>query len=136
MDLKSVLRKPRPKVLLLPASLPVKKPAEDDPSADHQPRVRGKHHIRQSALRRREFNGRQRLDDPHECLPLIEALAEVKDSRRARGTRHSLPAILALAVVPTLCATKRYCAIAEQGRHHGADRLRRLLAEHALSRGS
>ena len=47
------------------------------------------------------------------CRPLIEVLAEVEDPRHARGQRHPFAAILALAVVATLCGAKGYTAIAE-----------------------
>jgi len=53
------------------------------------------------------------------CRPLIEVLAEVEDPRHARGQRHPFAAILALAVVATLCGAKGYTAIAEWGRNYG-----------------
>jgi hypothetical protein len=53
------------------------------------------------------------------CPPLLEALAQVKDPRKARGTRHPLSAILALSVAATLCGAQGYGAIAEWGRNHG-----------------
>src|SRR5437870_8160979 len=53
------------------------------------------------------------------CRPLIEVLAEVEDPRHARGQRHPFAAILALAVVATLCGAKAYTAIAEWGRNYG-----------------
>jgi len=53
------------------------------------------------------------------CRPLIEVLAEVQDPRHARGQRHPFAAILALAVVATLCGAKGYTAIAEWGRNYG-----------------
>jgi DDE family transposase len=53
------------------------------------------------------------------CRPLIELLAEVEDPRHARGQRHPFAAILALAVVATLCGAKGYGAIAEWGRNYG-----------------
>ena len=40
------------------------------------------------------------------CRPLIEGLAEIEDPRHARGRRHPFVAILALAVVATLCGAK------------------------------
>jgi hypothetical protein len=52
-----------------------------------------------------------------ECRPLIEVLAEVQDPRKARGKRHPFAAILALAVVATLCGAKGYSAIAAWGRN-------------------
>lgn len=53
------------------------------------------------------------------CRPLIEVLAEVEDPRHARGIRHPFAAILALAVVATLCGAKGYTAMAEWGRNYG-----------------
>ncbi len=58
--------------------------------------------------------------------PLIEVLAQVEDPRKARGKRHPLAAILALAVAATLCGSQGYGAIAEWGRSHGADFARAL----------
>jgi DDE_Tnp_1-associated len=60
------------------------------------------------------------------CPPLIEALADVADPRKARGKRHPLPAILALAVAATVCGAQSYGAIAEWGRNHGAALARAL----------
>jgi|SRR5437660_345624 len=53
------------------------------------------------------------------CRPLIEVLAEIEDPRHARGQRHPFAALLALAVVATLCGAKGYVAIAERGRNYG-----------------
>ncbi len=51
---------------------------------------------------------------------MMEVLAEVEDPRKARGKRHPLAAILALAVAATLCGAETYGALAEWGRNHGA----------------
>jgi len=58
--------------------------------------------------------------------PLIEVLAELKDPRHARGQRHPFTAIVALAVVATLCGAKGYTAIAEWGRNYGGALARAL----------
>jgi hypothetical protein len=50
-----------------------------------------------------------------ECPPLIDILLEIPDLRKAKGKRHPLPAILALACVATLCGYKGYRAFAEWG---------------------
>jgi len=60
------------------------------------------------------------------CPPLMEALADVEDPRKARGKRHPLTAILALSVAATVCGAQSYGAIAEWGRHHGAALARAL----------
>jgi len=61
-----------------------------------------------------------------QCPSLSEALAQVQDLRKARGKRHPLAAILALAVAATLCGAQGYGAMAEWGRDHG-DQLARAL---------
>jgi len=53
-----------------------------------------------------------------ECRPLIEILSEIPDSRKKKGKRHPLPAILALACAATLCGCKTYAAIAQWGRDY------------------
>ena len=52
--------------------------------------------------------------------PLLEVLADIPDVRHRRGTRHPLPAILALAWCAMLGGARSSSAIAEWGRHDGA----------------
>jgi predicted transposase YbfD/YdcC len=61
-----------------------------------------------------------------ECQPLIEILAEIPDFRKAKGKRHPLPAILALACVATMCGYKGYRAFSEWGKNYGAELMRVL----------
>jgi hypothetical protein len=51
--------------------------------------------------------------------PLIEVLADIPDFRKARGKRHALPSILALACCAVLCGYRSYRAIAEWGHTYG-----------------
>ena len=53
-----------------------------------------------------------------ECIPLVEILAEVPDFRKAKGKRHPLSAILALACTAMMCGYQSYGAIAEWGRNY------------------
>ena len=57
------------------------------------------------------------------CLPLIDILSEIPDFRKAKGKRHPLSAILALACVATMCGCKGYRAFT---RHYFCDNLFRI----------
>jgi len=60
------------------------------------------------------------------CQPLIDILAEIPDFRKAKGKRHPLSAILALACVATMCGYKSYRAFSEWGRNYGSDFMKAL----------
>jgi len=53
--------------------------------------------------------------------PLIEVLMEMPDFRHSRGTRHLLPAVLALVCSAMLCGYRSDTATAEWGRRYGAN---------------
>ena len=53
--------------------------------------------------------------------PLIEVLAEIPDFRKAKGKRHPLSAILALACVAVMCGCRGYRAISEWGRNYDSE---------------
>lgn len=57
---------------------------------------------------------------------LMELLAGIEDPRGARGKRHPLPALLALAVVASLSGMNSYDAIVQFGKERGWDFLRHL----------
>jgi len=58
--------------------------------------------------------------------PLLDALAKVADSRKARGKRHPLTASLALGCAAALCGASSLTAMSQWGRHHGREVLAQL----------
>ena len=52
---------------------------------------------------------------------LLDVLSEIPDFRKARGKRHPLAAILAMACAATLCGYRGYCTMAEWGRNYGKE---------------
>lgn len=66
-------------------------------------------------------------------LSLVDALASVPDPRRARGTRHPLPAVLALLSVGVMCGCRSVYAVLQWGRDQGQAMAARLgLARHGI----
>jgi len=59
-------------------------------------------------------------------LSLMELLEGIQDPRGARGKRHPLPALLALAVVGLLAGMTSYQAIVQYGQERGGEFLRLL----------
>ena len=57
---------------------------------------------------------------------LLDMLAQVADPRHKKGKRPPLKALLALAVIATMCGYKRYRAIAEWGRTYDEELTKRL----------
>lgn len=55
------------------------------------------------------------------ALLLTEVFADVPDPRRAQGTRHPLPGVLALVSVATICGCRSLYALAQWGRDHGQE---------------
>ncbi len=56
-----------------------------------------------------------------EVPPLMEILAEIRDTRQGKGKRHPLAGMLSLASVATLCGYENPNAIAEWGRNYGKE---------------
>ena len=66
-----------------------------------------------------------------ESRHLIDILSEVPDPRNAKGKRHPLCAILALAVIAMMCGYRSYSAIAEWGRTYAPALVKALGFTHA-----
>ncbi len=60
------------------------------------------------------------------AVGLLDAFSSVPDRRRAKGRRHSLPAILALATAAMLCGARSLYAIAQWGRDQEPELIRSL----------
>lgn len=54
-------------------------------------------------------------------LALIDLFSDIPDFRQAKGKRHPLKSILALAAAAMLCGYRSYSAMAEWGRYYGQD---------------
>lgn len=73
------------------------------------------------------------MTDPVPPLSLLEALSSVPDPRRRQGTRHPLPAVLALLSVATMCGCRSVYAALQWGRDQGRDMATRLgLGRHGI----
>ena len=57
---------------------------------------------------------------------LIQLLAKVVDPRKARGVRHPIQTVLAIAICATLSGARSFCAIAEWAQSLSPELLRRL----------
>jgi predicted transposase YbfD/YdcC len=68
---------------------------------------------------------------PAQIIPLVEVFVEIPDSRKCRGKRHPLGAILALACAAVLCGARSYSAMAEWGRNYGQPLAQALGFTHA-----
>jgi hypothetical protein len=61
---------------------------------------------------------------------LIDVFSSIPDFRQARGKRHPLKSVLALAAAAMLCGYRSYSAMAEWGRYYGQDLARALSFTH------
>ncbi len=57
---------------------------------------------------------------------LIQLLANIVDPRKARGVRHPIQTVLAIAICATLSGARSFCAIAEWAQSLSPEALRRL----------